>query len=469
MTTPTRPEIASQTATPVAPNLAHLSGTVRPGADSQVPNRSEMPSGPADSCVSALAGTAETSDPRAPKQSGASAVPVDPHAPKLSPDDPRLRLRRPASRTLRTGPIVVLVACVLGAGMLAVAFAFQSPSSTDKTRPSPSGVTAPPVVPDAIRNASAAPQTVSRPRPDAGPFRGETVERAPRPEDVRHRTDRERDVQAQGASILFETPAGAAEGDRAGEASRPPALMPTAPPSNGPGSPGAESDPNLQERKNAFLGGGGNKIGDSLGTTIQHPRSPYELQAGTILPTVLVTGINSDLPGPVIGQVRENVYDTVSGNYLLIPQGSRLLAQYDSMVSWGQERVLLCWHRLVLPNGDSLNLQCMPAADLAGAAGLTDQVDEHWFRIIKGAAVATLLAGTTQALAGNTTSFNPTVAQTWAGNAAGNINQVGQQLTRRDLNVQPTITVRPGYAVNVIVTKDIVLPPYPDPAQGRRP
>jgi type IV secretion system protein VirB10 len=407
--------------------------------------------------------------PRAPDLSSASAVLADPHASKLSPDDPRLRLRRPASRTLRTGPIVVLVGCVLGAGMLAVAFALQSPSSPDKTHPGPSGGTAPPVVPDAIRNASAGPRTVSRPGPDAGLSRGEPVERAPRPEDIQHRADRERDLQAHGASILFETPAGAAEGDRAGEASRLPALMPMAPPSNG--SPGAESDPNQQERKNAFLGGGGNNLADSLGATIQHPKSPYELQAGTILPTVLVTGINSDLPGPVIGQVRENVYDTVSGNFLLVPQGSRLLAQYDSMVAWGQERVLLCWNRLLFPNGDSMALPCKPAADLAGAAGLTDQVDDHWVRILKGAAVATLLSGTTQALAGNTTGFNPTVAQTWAGNAAGTMNQVGQQLTRRDLSVQPTITVRPGFAVNVIVTKDLVLPPYPDPsvASGDRP
>jgi type IV secretory pathway VirB10-like protein len=244
----------------------------------------------------------------------------------------------------------------------------------------------------------------------------------------------------------------------------------TATPSMGQGPLGGDSDPNLQDRKNAFLGEGA-AVAKAVAATIQHPESPYELQAGTILPTVLVTGINSDLPGPVIGQIRENVYDTVSGNFLLVPQGSRLLAQYDSMVAWGQERVLLCWNRLLFPNGDSMALPCMPAADLAGAAGLTDQVDEHWFRILKGAAVATLLSGTTQALAGNTTGFNPTVAQTWAGNAAGTTNQVGQQLTRRDLNVQPTITVRPGFAVNVIVTKDLVLPPYPDPsvAPGDRP
>jgi type IV secretion system protein VirB10 len=104
----------------------------------------------------------------------------------------------------------------------------------------------------------------------------------------------------------------------------------------------------------------------------------------------------------------------------------------------------------------------MPAADLQGAAGLTDRVDEHWFRILKGAAVASLLAATTQGIAGSTTSFNPTVPQIWANNAAGDINQVGQQVTRRNLSIQPTITVRPGYSVNVMVTRDLVIPPYPE-------
>jgi type IV secretion system protein VirB10 len=247
-------------------------------------------------------------------------------------------------------------------------------------------------------------------------------------------------------------------------------LLPT-PPSRGPSSSAADADPNLQERKNAFLDSeGATKTTGYLRTRLQHPQSPYEIKAGTIIPAVLITAINSDLPGPVIGQVRENVYDTVSGNYLLVPQGSRLLAQYDSMVAWGQERVLVCWNRLIFPNGDSISLDCMPAADLAGAAGLTDEVDEHWARILKGAAVASLLAATTQSVAGNVQGFNPTVPQMWANNAAGQINQVGQQLTRREINVQPTITIRPGLSVNVIVSKDLVLqnsypldPPVPSP------
>jgi type IV secretory pathway VirB10-like protein len=393
----------------------------------------------------------------------APAAPIaDPHAPKLSPDDPRLRLRRPAARTLRTGPLVALTACLLGAVMLAVAFAFQAPSSAGKTKPDQAtGATPTPVVPESIRNAPAEKQTTIR--PDAGWPRGEMAARGPRLEDPTRRLEQEQDLKARGAEILFETAGAAPEGSPAAQASRPTPLGSSAPPPSGSGPFGADSDPNLQDRKNAFLDGQGSaKTTDYLVATLQHPRSPYELKAGTIIPTVLITAINSDLPGPVIGQVRENVYDTATGNYLLVPQGSRLLAHYDSMVAWGQERVLVCWNRLILPNGDSINLQCMPAADLQGAAGLTDQVDEHWFRLIKGAAVASLLAATTQAVAGNTDGFNPTVPQVWARNGASEINQVGQQLTRRNMSIQPTITVRPGFSVNVIVTKDMVVPPYSD-------
>jgi type IV secretion system protein VirB10 len=389
---------------------------------------------------------------------------LDPHAPKLSPDDPRLRLRRPAARTLRTGPLVLLCVVLLGAIMAAVAMAFQTPASSSHTRPEPSGAPPAPVVPETIRNAASAAPVAASARREAGAVGQQgPAPRADVPDERRIRLEQE--MKAQNSGILFENASGASESDRESEPPRassgptPPAV--TAPP---PG--GADSDPNQQGRKNAFLEGLGAKASDVLPTTLVNPRSPYELKAGTIIPAVLLTAINSDLPGPVIGQVRENVYDTVSGNFLLVPQGARLLAHYDSMVMWGQERVLLCWNRLVFPNGDSINLQCMPAADLQGAAGLTDEVNEHWFRIVKGAAVASLLAATTQAVAGNTEGVNPTVPQMWAGGAASNLNQVGQQLTRRNLNIQPTITVRPGYSVNVIVTKDMIVPPYPDEPPG---
>ena len=389
---------------------------------------------------------------------------VDPHAPKLSPDDPRLRLARPGARTLRTGPLVLLATGLLGAVMLAVAFAFQAPSSATKAAPDPSGAPPAPAVPDRIRNAPAE-RTAPLIRPDAGSSRAQIAARGAGAEDPKQRLQQEEELKARGGSILFEA-AGAGTETSAAPSSRPSPLASTAAPPSSSSPLGADSDPNGQDRKNAFLDGQGSKATDGLATTVQHPRSPYELQAGTIIPTVLVTAINSDLPGPVIGQVRENVYDTVSGNYLLVPQGSRLLARYDSMVAWGQERVLVCWNRLVLPNGDSINLQCMPAADLKGAAGLTGEVNEHWFRLITGAALSSLLAASSQAVAGNTENFNPTVQQMWARNAAGDVNQTGQQLTRRNLTIQPTITVGPGYSVNVIVTKDMVIPPYREEAPG---
>jgi type IV secretion system protein VirB10 len=219
----------------------------------------------------------------------------------------------------------------------------------------------------------------------------------------------------------------------------------------------------LQERKNDFLAKTGSSSAEYLEKTLSLPLSPYEVKAGTVIPTVLLTGINSDLPGKVIGQVRENVYDSVSGNHLLIPQGSRLIAAYDSMVAWGQERVLVCWQRLIRPDGSSVTLECMPGVDLAGYAGFADEVDNHWWRIITGAAFSSLLAATAQRSQGDVTGYQPTFPQVWASNTAGQINQTGQQLTQKNLQIQPTITVRPGFSVNVIVSKDIVLPPYGPP------
>jgi type IV secretion system protein TrbI len=220
-------------------------------------------------------------------------------------------------------------------------------------------------------------------------------------------------------------------------------------------------DPNLQERKNDFLARAGvSDADDYLEKAVAPPRSPFEVKAGTVIPTVLISGINSDLPGQVIAQVRENVYDTVTGNHLLIPQGSRLLAAYDSMVAWGQERVLVCWNRLIRPDGTSLSLGCMPGVDLAGYSGFADGVDNHWWRFVGGAIFGSLLAATTQRSQGDVTGFQPTFPQVWASNAAGQINQTGQQLTQKNLQIQPTITVRPGSSVNVLLTKDVVVEPY---------
>jgi type IV secretion system protein VirB10 len=389
-------------------------------------------------------------------------------------------------RTLRRGPVIGIVTAIAAVVGLAIAFALR-PAAAPKVKPdtSPTALGQAPVVPDAIRQGIApsasvargpAAPTVSargrRAQPPAMPTQGPAV---PFGRMLQEHARAQQDEKAASAGILFD-----AKGESGSGTSPPPAPAPApaaasatvaragtsgvsaaAGPLGLAGMLGTDPDPNQQERKNAFLDTqGGGKTSDYLTTSLQHPRSPFELKAGTIIPAVLVTGINSDLPGPVIGQVRESVYDTVTGNYLLVPQGSRLLATYDSMVVWGQERVLVCWNRLLFPNGDSVNLACMPAADLQGGAGLTDEVNEHWWRILKGAAVASLLAATSESLAGNVNNTSPTVPQLWASGAGTEINQVGQQITRRNIQVQPTITIRPGFSVNVIVTKDVVLPPY---------
>jgi type IV secretory pathway VirB10-like protein len=354
------------------------------------------------------------------------------------------------------------LASLLGAGVLAIALAFRPPQNKTQAGAEPSAGPPPPVLPDTIKNARIAQA------PRLAPYDAGIAEHALRPsyaDDPEQRAERDTARKARGAGIFFES-APAPEGERS--QAEPPVRSPESPP--GPSAAqttGGPSDPNLQEHKNAFLGGkGGVPTADYLRTALQPPRSPYEIKAGTVLPAVLITAINSDLPGPVIAQVREHVYDTVTGDHLLVPQGSRLMAQYDSMVAWGQERVLVCWNRLILPNGDSIDLQCMPAADLQGAAGLADEVNEHWWRILKGAAVATLLSAGTAYVAGDTTSYSPSVGQVTARSAAGEIGTVGAQITRTNLSIQPTITVRPGFSVNVIVTKDMIVPPYPDPPRA---
>jgi type IV secretion system protein VirB10 len=409
---------------------------------------------------------------------------ADAHRSKIAPDDPRLRLSRARGRTLRKGPALALVLCLLGVILVSLVVALEPASKSASKRGDSSETTAAtvPVVPDAIRHAADKPPLIGPPLHLAAHAAdgGLPVTEGPIPElprssragatdlhesssDHTKQLEAEQEWKARSSGVLFEV-GGSTDNNPAPDS--PAVHLPSESPrpANGAGSSSASSasdDPNLQERKNAFLDQlGAAKTKGSLEARVEKPRSPYEIEAGSIIPAVLLTAINSDLPGPVVGQVRENVYDTVTGNYLLIPQGSRLLASYDSMVAWGQERVLVCWNRLIFPNGDSLSLDCMPAADLDGRAGLTDDVDEHWGRLIKGAAISSLLAATSQAVAGNTEGFSPTVPQMWARSAGSEINGIGQRLTARNLNIQPTITVRPGYSVNVMVTKDLVVAPY---------
>lgn len=186
------------------------------------------------------------------------------------------------------------------------------------------------------------------------------------------------------------------------------------------------------------------------------PRSSYELRAGFVVPATLISGINSELPGQIIGQVAQNVYDTATGKYLLIPQGSRLVGQYSSAVAYGQARVLVAWQRIVFPDGKAMDIGSMPGADSAGYAGLNDQVNNHYFRLF---ASAFLMSGVTAGISlsqPQQTGTNQPSASSALSEALGQqLGQVTAQLIAKNMNIAPTLEIRPGYRFNVMVTKDM--------------
>lgn len=216
---------------------------------------------------------------------------------------------------------------------------------------------------------------------------------------------------------------------------------------------------NRQDQKEAFLSKGG-EVATRNTAILQAPSSPYQVMAGTVIPAALLTGINSDLPGQVIATVTEGVYDTATGRYLLIPQSSRLIGRYDSQVAFGQRRVLLLWTRLILPDTSSIALDRLPGVDPAGYAGLEDGVDWHWDRILSGAALSTLLGVGAELAAPQSTTDGNQVVIAARESAQDTVNQVGQEITKHNLNVQPTLIIRPGFPLRVMVGKDLILRPY---------
>ena len=194
-----------------------------------------------------------------------------------------------------------------------------------------------------------------------------------------------------------------------------------------------------------------------LDSRVEAPRSPYELRAGFIIPAMLISGINSDLPGQIVAQVSQDVFDTATGKWRLIPQGSRLVGQYSSDLVYGQSRVLVAWQRIVFPDGKTMDIGSMPGADSAGYAGLRDQVNNHYLRLFSS---AFLMSGIT---AGIAISQPQTVNQGTRQSASSamsealgqQLGQVTAQLIARNMNIAPTLEIRPGYRFNVIVTKDL--------------
>ncbi|ENG0045646.1 TrbI/VirB10 family protein [Pseudomonas aeruginosa] len=215
---------------------------------------------------------------------------------------------------------------------------------------------------------------------------------------------------------------------------------------------------NRQEQKEAFLQSGSTETRNT--GNLQLPSSPYQVMAGTVIAGALVTGIKSDLPGDVIATVTEPVYDTATGQHLLIPQGSRILGRYNSQVSYGQTRVQVVWNRVILPDTSSLTLDNLVGTDPAGYAGLEDGVDWHWDRIFAGAVLTTLLGVGAELAAPENRQDGDRIIIAGRDSVQDTVNQIGQEVTRRNLNIQPTLTSRPGLPVRIIVNRDLVLRPY---------
>ncbi|MDD2464483.1 MAG: TrbI/VirB10 family protein [Desulfobulbus sp.] len=193
----------------------------------------------------------------------------------------------------------------------------------------------------------------------------------------------------------------------------------------------------------------------------REPGNPFEIKTGTVIPGIMISGINSDLPGSLIAQVSQNVYDTATGHHLLIPQGSKLYGVYDSRVVYGQSRVLVAWNRLNFPDGSAVTLGAMPGTDISGYAGYEDQVNNHYLRIFGSSLLMSLITGGTSYAMDNVSnssdnSDGTSVQDAMAAALAAQMGQATLSLLQKNLNIKPTLEIRPGYQFNVIVTKDVV-------------
>ena len=275
---------------------------------------------------------------------------------------------------------------------------------------------------------------------------GQSDPRVQAAETARQRAEQERDAARTASLFLGSGGAGAAA------MPSPPNLAMAGPDAIAPQP--AEAAQGDQAGKRAFMAQASNQRTLSV-ERLTAPASPNIVQAGSIVPAALITGIRSDLPGQITAQVTANVYDSPTGRILLIPQGARLIGEYDSEIAAGQARVLLAWDRLIMPDGRSIVLARQPGADAAGYAGLQDRVNQHWGNLLKAAAVSTLLGVGAELGADSEDDLTRALRR----GSQDTINQTGQQIVRRQLNVQPTLTVRPGHPLRVVITRDLVLEP----------
>ena len=398
-------------------------------------------------------------DPIITEQPAAPTPPADPAAFQLRGPQPRVM------RLSRKALAVVGVAAGLGIGG-ALIYALRPPSdgqrqelyNTDSRTTAESITSGPRDYAQAPKLGPPLPGDLGRPIVSAQQ-RGEDVPIPPMgagaappdpgaqaAEAARQRAAQERDA-ARTSSVFLGSGGGAASS----APSAVPALAAPGAPASTPVEPAPQRD---QAGKRAFMAQASNQRTVSV-ERLMAPASANIVQAGSIIPAALITGIRSDLPGQITAQVTANVYDSPTGRILLIPQGSRLIGEYDSEVAAGQTRVLLAWDRLIMPDGRSIVLERQPGTDGAGFAGLQDRVNQHWGSLLKAAAISTLLGVGAELGADSEDDLTRALRR----GSQDAINQTGQQIVRRQLNVSPTLTIRPGHPLRVVLTRDLVIEP----------
>ena len=393
-------------------------------------------------------------------------VTAQPAAPAAQPDPNAFQLRGPQPRVMRLSRkalAVIGVAAGLGLGGSLI-YALRPPSdrqaqelyNTDSRTTAETITSGPRDYAQAPRLGPPLPGDLGGPIVSAQQ-RGENVPvppmgagaappdpRAQAEEAARQRAAQERDA-ARTSSVFLGSNAGVA----ASPAPAMPALAAPATP-----TPADTAPQGNQAGRRAFMAQASNQRTVSV-ERLTAPASANIVQAGSVIPAALITGIRSDLPGQITAQVTANVYDSPTGRILLIPQGARLIGEYDSEVAAGQTRVLLAWDRLIMPDGRSIVLERQPGTDGAGFPGLQDRVNQHWGNLLKAAAVSTLLGVGAELGADSEDDLTRALRR----GSQDTINQTGQQIVRRQLNVPPTLTIRPGHPLRVVLTRDLVLEP----------
>jgi type IV secretory pathway VirB10-like protein len=393
---------------------------------------------------------------------------VIPRAPKLDPETLAIRTKPARAIRFRRG-VIIAIAALGSVSLMAVAWIALKPRvfgavanrqelSEPSNRPSTDALNGlPATYGDAPKLGPPLPGDLGRPILESQRRMAVETGTASDPSAQQAAQERERqlaELKAARESGVLVQGRTASSPPTVPDAAGTPTPTPTPTPAAGP-TLDPDRDPNAQARKAQFVGAL-DRSDDVNPHTLTVAPSPYLLSAGSVISASLITGLRSDLPGLVTAQVTSQVFDSPTGRILLIPQGSRLIGSYDSVVAFGQKRALIVWQRIMLPDGSSMRIDNVPATDASGYAGLQDKVDFHTWALLKGVALSTLLGVGSQL----TVTGESDLVQAIRESTQQNVSRAGDQLTSRNLNIQPTITIRPGATVRLVVHKDLILAPW---------